>query len=238
VSAVSSKRTGFASASRRRAELPRWRRARRPEQKRERREAILAAAVELLDAEGMEGTTLSAIARGAGLSKANCYRYFETRESILLAVALEELAAWTREIEAGLGPLSGSGDVDAVAEVFVGSTARRPRLCMLTSSLASVLERNVGPDEIAHFKRGALALMLGIGGALDAALPGRPADASRWFATLFPLLVAGAWPAAHPTPLVAEVLARDELASLRIDFEATLRTHARALLRGLAARRE
>jgi hypothetical protein len=75
--------------------------------------------------------------------------------------------------------------------------------------------------------------MLGIGGALGAALPGAPADAPRWFATLLPLFVAGAWPAAHPTPLVAEVLARDDLALLRIDFEAALRTQARALLRGL-----
>lgn len=232
---MGSKRTASATPSRRRAQPSRWRRARRPEQKRERREAILAAAVALLDAEGIEGTTLSAIARGARLSKANCYRYFETREAILLAVALEELVAWTREIEAGLGSLSGSGDIDAVAEVFVGATARRPRLCQLTGSVASVLERNVGPDEIAHFKRAALALMLGVSGALAAALPGSPADASRWFATLFSLLVAGAWPAAHPTAVVTEVLARDEFASLRIDFEATLRMHARALLRGLTA---
>lgn len=238
MSPVSSKPTASASAPKRRVEAPCWRRARRPEQKLERREAILAAAVELLDAEGLDGTTLSAIARRAGLSKANCYRYFETREAILLAVAVAELADWTREIEAGLGPLSGSRDIDAVAEVFVGSTVRRPRLCMLTSSVASVLERNVGPDEIARFKREAFALMLGIVGAIDAALPGSPPDAARSFATLFSLFVAGAWPAAHPTPLVAEVLARDEFAGLRIDFEATLRTHTRALLRGLEPERE
>ena len=48
-----------------------WQRARKPEQKEERREAILAAAGRLLDAEGLEGTGLNAIAREAGISKAN-----------------------------------------------------------------------------------------------------------------------------------------------------------------------
>ena len=53
-----------------------WRRARRPEQKQVRKEAILSAARDLIDSEGVERTTLSSIARRADLSKANCYRYF------------------------------------------------------------------------------------------------------------------------------------------------------------------
>ena len=53
--------------------------ARNPEHKLVRKEAILSAARYLVDTEGVEGTTLSDIARQANLSKANCYRYFENR---------------------------------------------------------------------------------------------------------------------------------------------------------------
>ena len=210
-----------------------WQRARRPEHKLERREAILRAAVAVLDEAGVEGTTLSAIARTAGLSKANCYRYFESREAILLAVALDEAARWTDEILAGLGPLAGTGDVDAAAEVFVRATAARPRLCRLVSSMASVLETNVGADAVAEVKRGFHRVLTRSVVALCAALPALSLEAGRDFAALFTLLVAGAWPAAHPTPVVAEVLARREFAEMRIDFASTLRTQARASLRGL-----
>ena len=212
-----------------------WQRARRPEHKLERREAILRAAVAVLDEAGVEGTTLSAIARAAGLSKANCYRYFESREAILLAVALDEGAQWTDEILAGLGPLAGSGDLDAAAEVFVRATAVRPRLCRLVSSIASVLETNVGPAAVAEVKHGFHRLLTRSVVALCAALPALSIEAGRYFAALFTLLVAGAWPAAHPTPVVAEVLARREFADMRVDFESTLRTQARASLRGLIA---
>jgi AcrR family transcriptional regulator len=213
----------------------RWQRARRPEHKLERREAILRAAVAVLDEAGVEGTTLSAIARAAGLSKANCYRYYESREAILLAVALDEAAGWTDEILAGLARLAGTGDLDAAAEVFVRATAARPRLCRLVSSLASVLETNVGPAAVADVKQGFHRLLTRSVVALCAALPALTLEAGRDFAALFTLLVAGAWPAAHPTPVVAEVLARREFADMRVDFASTLRTQARASLRGLIA---
>ena len=88
-----------------------WRRARRPEHKLVRKEAILSAARYLVDTEGVEGTTLSDIARQANLSKANCYRYFENREAVLLQVVLEETRDWTDAIVDGLYRLSRNGDV-------------------------------------------------------------------------------------------------------------------------------
>ena len=60
-----------------------WQRARRPEQKQQRQSAIIAAARKLVDEGGVDNATLSAIAKSAGISKANCYRYYESREAIL-----------------------------------------------------------------------------------------------------------------------------------------------------------
>jgi AcrR family transcriptional regulator len=130
-----------------------WQRARRPEHKAARRDAILAAAISLLDEQGVEGATLTEIARRAGLSKANCYRYYESREAILLSVTLDEARAWTTSIVDRLTSLAGSGDIDGVAQVFASTSAERPRLCMLISCLSSVLERNVSAEAIASFKR-------------------------------------------------------------------------------------
>jgi AcrR family transcriptional regulator len=64
------------------------------------REAILAAALELFSARGYNATTLSQIARLAGVSTANLYVYFGSKMAILYAIydpwlrrRLEDLAA-------------------------------------------------------------------------------------------------------------------------------------------------
>lgn len=53
--------------------------------KRENREAIIKAAVDLIISNGFKSATMRAIARQAGLGDATIYNYFPTKESILYA---------------------------------------------------------------------------------------------------------------------------------------------------------
>ncbi len=212
-----------------------WTRARRPEQKQIRRATILATTTALLDEHGLDDTTLSAIARASKISKANIYRYFESREAILLEVALDAGRAWIDDALQALAPIAGSGDVDAVADALASTLAAHPRLCMLVASLSSVLEHNVGAPVVAEFKLRFTGLIGGLVGALHAAVPSISLDDSRAFISYFYLFVAGSWPAANPPPAVVEVLARPEFAHMCIDFDTALRHHAVTLLRGFAA---
>ncbi len=210
-----------------------WQRARRPEHKAERRRAILDAAEALIDEQGVDGATLSAIARRAGLSKANCYRYFESREAILLAVAIEEARDWTREVVDRLAGLSAVSDVDAVARTYAQLTAGHPRFCMLVSSLSSVLEHNISVEAVAEFKRTFHPLLFGSANAVRSAIPELSVEQAYAFLRFFGLLTIGTWPNANPAPAVVEVLEGEEFAPMRIDLEETLFEHARVLLRGL-----
>ena len=67
-----------------------YQRARRPEQKEERREAILAAAHALAVERSVRAVSLGDIAREVGLAKSNLLRYFESREEIFLTLLLRE----------------------------------------------------------------------------------------------------------------------------------------------------
>ncbi len=212
-----------------------WQRARRPEEKAERREAILSAAISLLDESGVEGTTLSEIARQSGVSKASCYRYFESREAILLELAVEEVRGWAADVEQRLEPLSGSRDVDAVARAFASATAARPRFCMLLSALSSVLEHNVSADAVLHFKRqfngAAFQTVDGVRRALPELSPGQ----MQLFMRFLAMAIAGAWPSANPPPVVEEVMRREEFDAVRSEFEPSIFDYCRLVLRGLVA---
>ena len=76
-----------------------FQRARKPEEQKLRREAILAAAAELFDAEGPQGAGLNAIAAKAGFTKSNVYRYFESREEVLMSLFLSELESFVGDFE-------------------------------------------------------------------------------------------------------------------------------------------
>jgi TetR/AcrR family transcriptional regulator len=195
-----------------------WHRARRPEQKQARRDAILASTRKLVDSVGINKTTLSAIAREANLSKANCYRYFENREAILLQLVLEDTKEWSDAIINDLASLKGSSNLEAVSKILVNTTLKRPRLCELASSLWTVLEQNVSEDVLADFKRDF-----------------RLSTKAGTFARFFLLFIGSAWPASKPSAAMKKVMKRSEFRSMKIDLKEMAFDHTLILLKGLLA---
>lgn len=210
-----------------------FQRARRPEQKARRRADILAAAAELLDAQGIEAATLGAIASRAGVVKSALYRYFASREEILMEILLADIAGAVDEIGAALP--AGSASPARAAAAMTAAYAARPRLCLLTSRMASTLETNLSAEAVAGFKRRIMAEVGRAVTCLHAALPALPGGGGERAAMHLHLLVAGLWPFANPVPVVADVMSQPEFAPLRKDFAATLEDGIRAHLLGLLA---
>jgi AcrR family transcriptional regulator len=67
------------------------------------RQAVLAATVDILSAEGLQGATVAAVARAAGVHETSLYRRWKTRENLVLD-------ALTTELDTAL-PIPDSGDV-------------------------------------------------------------------------------------------------------------------------------
>jgi AcrR family transcriptional regulator len=214
---------------------PRFHRARQPAQKQQRREQLVAAAATLLRDGGVDAVTLSAIARAAAVAKSNVYRYFESREQILLEILLAEEQAWVGELERALAPLAGQDDPDAVAAALARTLAARPTACALIAVVANVLEHNLSVDSVRAFKSRVLEISIRIGNALHAALPGLPHDRTEALLRYLHALIAGLWPIAHPSAPAAEVMERPEFATLCSDFETDVRGALAAMLRGLLA---
>jgi len=208
-------------------------RARKPEQIAARREAILAAAAELFDASGPEGAGLNAIAAHAGFTKSNVYRYFESREAVLLSLFVDAFTATIEDLERGLLEAR-QGDMPAVARIFAGTAVRHPRFCRLLSILGTVLEQNVSESVILDMKRKTFALAGRAALALHRALPRLSVEDCGWVASTVATLVAGMWPTAEPSPVAARVMAMPEFAAMRPSVDRDLERAILVLLRGVS----
>ncbi len=211
-----------------------FQRARHPEQKEQRRLSILAAAREMLDEAGPEDLSLNKLARRAGLAKSNVYRYFESREEVLMHVLQSDLDDFLSDLESRLGGLRGKSRTDRFVEHIVKSVSDRPRLCQLVSVLSSVLEQNLSAEGVRSFKRATLGRVQRTILAAHDAVPelsiSQHLEVMRY---AFALLV-GLWAATHPGPTVERVLAEDpELAAMHNGFETDFERGLKLVVRGL-----
>ena len=195
-----------------------FRRARTPEQRHMRRERILEVTRELLGQRRVAELSLNEIARRVGLAKSNVLRYFGSREAILLVVFEREYAAWVGALEALAAESAGCegpGEqrVDAVArlaEDLARSVVRHPLLCELLSCTATVLEHNVGVEEVIEFK---LALNNHIDRLVALMAPrlgGLPAEEAPVLVVSLHAIITHVWALGRPAPALAEAARRDE----------------------------
>jgi TetR/AcrR family transcriptional regulator len=212
-----------------------FQRARKPEEREVRREAILAAAAELFDAEGAQGAGLNAIAARAGFTKSNVYRYFESREEVLLSLFTEEFARFVDAFEPVVAACP-EGDAAAIAHVTATAFIARPRLCQLIAILSSVLEQNVSAETIIALKRTMNANFIRVAAAIHARLPDTTIKDCAWAGSMVGTLVAGMWPGAHPAPAAELVLKMPEFAHLKPDLDRDLERATLALLDSIVKR--
>jgi TetR/AcrR family transcriptional regulator len=209
-----------------------FQRARKPEERELRRETILAAAAELFDAEGQQGTGLNAIAARAGFTKSNVYRYFESREEVLISLFLREFEAFVPALEARFEKID-DGDLPGIARATTATFVERPRLGHLISILSTVLEQNVSAETVVSLKRNMQGYVVRLAAAIHSRLPSASIEDCAWVGSMVGTIVAGMWPGAHPSEIVREVLQRPEFANLKPSVERDLERAALALLESI-----
>jgi AcrR family transcriptional regulator len=226
-----------------------FQRARSPEQKEERKALLLEAARQLLlESRTEQELSLNELAKRAGMAKSNVYRYFESREAILLELLRQEWGHWFFELRAALdgmqlppreakaGGRSRARDftrVDKLVQRMAETMAERPLLGRLCSILASVLEQNVSAETVRDFKLESLAFVKMLAEYLHSKVSELSiAQYEELFHTGFSALV-GLWAFAHPAPAVAAILSDPRLAPFQHDFARDYARHLSLLARGL-----
>jgi AcrR family transcriptional regulator len=210
-----------------------FQRARSPEAKRQRREAILRAARDQAMRDGVRGVSLRDIAGQVGIDKSALLRYFETREEIYLVLTAE---AW-RDWEAGtIADLRSVHDAEEVARVLADSFASRPLFCDLLVHTPLNLERQVSVDAVRRYKRQSLGSVHAVAEALYGALPARTLTQCRELVATLATMAGSLWQIANPPAPLAQLYASDaEFLDACVEVAPTLRRVATVLLAGFAA---
>ena len=210
-----------------------FRRARRPDQKEQRREAILAAARDLAAAKGVAQVSLGDIAAAVGLVKSNVLRYFGTREEIYLQLTMRDGTEWADAVRDRLGDASG---IDQMASALADSFAERPLYCDLIGHAETMLEHNVSLEVLHTYKLWAIDMYARVGERIMAACPeltGRDGSSVVFAAGAF---VGRLYPLSQPPPTLAELYAREPgIAAVFPPFRPTLQRFVAATAAGLPA---
>jgi AcrR family transcriptional regulator len=216
-----------------------WKRARSDEQKQIRRREILDAAAILLRESLPKDVSLNAIARKAGIAKSNVYRYFGSREEVLLTLLSRDLSEWSATTCAVLASPNGPRTPEEIGALVARGLVERHQMTSLLSQLTSVMEHNVSVDFLAEFKLDMVQRFPPVALAMTVAIPQLSVpDAMAFVQHLHPI-IAGLWPMHDPPQVVRDVYARHpELALLHRGFEDSLADAAATLLYGLLARAE
>jgi AcrR family transcriptional regulator len=210
-----------------------FQRARRPEQKRRRQDAILDAARDLARRDGVRNVSLADIAGRVGIHKSALLRYFETREQIFLELTAAAWREWVQALHAELDQAE-RGSADLVADIFAGSFGDRPLLCDLIAHTPLNLERNVSPEAVRRYKLTSLGAVEEAAALVQRVLPALTVDEGREFVAALASLAGAVWQIANPPPALAELYVSDpDLGHACVDLVPRLRRTAEILLAGL-----
>jgi AcrR family transcriptional regulator len=216
-----------------------FQRARSPEQREARRQAILEVAEQSLTEMPVSDVSLRELARRVGLSKTNVVRYFETREAVFFALLNRAIGDWLTALPAELPPSAATAPAEASAADVVGALARslakRPLICELWSALGTELERNISAEAVREFKLAHADLQVALAGLLRERVPALTEPASLELVQLMILLTAGLWPFANPSPSVLQAVEDPRLAGSRVDFAGRLGRSLTVAVTGLLA---
>jgi len=212
------------------------RRAVLPEDKSERRAAIVRAAQELLARAPMGAFSVEELARRAGLAKGTVYLYFGTREEVLLAVHGDNASRLFDAVGAALESPRASADV--VARATIRFLRAEPGFLPLAATCRGMLENNVGEQAAVEFKLGLAARLVDLGARVERLFPGLARGAGVALLMNSYALMLGLWQMADPPACLRDALKRSDMRIFRIDFEKQLAAALLDLWEGAVRRSE
>ena len=174
-----------------------WERARSEEQIEYRVNEILEATAKLYTEHRFEEITFVMIAKEAGFTRSNLYRYFKTKEDIFLKLLSNDTSVWGQEVQTTFAAEVMS--LDNFAKSWTEAFLKHERLLAIYAILYSMLEKNATLEALVDFKK-SLMQDMNIGVATLSKVLGIKPETALEFLYASMSLVSGTYPLLALTP--------------------------------------
>jgi len=169
-----------------------WERARSEEQIEYRINEILKATAKLYKEYRFEEITFVMIAKQAGFTRSNLYRYFKTKEDIFLKLLSSDMAVWRKDIVENF--TQDENSLSDFSRRWIGLLLKHQRMLEIYTILYTLLEKNATLEALVDFKKSIFTEMnIGID-ILKKALPFPSLEAAMEFLYASISLAIGIYP--------------------------------------------
>jgi AcrR family transcriptional regulator len=210
-----------------------WQRARNEEQKEQRISEIVSATARLYKKHSFEEISFALIAKEAGFTRSNLYKYFPSKEEIFLEFLKHDIIIWRKELVKTYRRRK-AWSVKTFASVWVEILSKHKRLLNLLSILHSFLEKNVSEQTLIDFKTRATDELKVLSELLCRIFPALSPQEAGEFLELQLASAIGLYQITNLSEMQQRVLEYPEFRHLKVDFNSYLQKTVEYLLRGLA----
>jgi len=211
-----------------------WQRARSEEQKEQRISEIVSTTARLYKKHTFEEISFALIAKEAGFTRSNLYKYFPSKEEIFLEFLKHDIIVWRKELVKTFRRRK-ARSVKTFASVWVEILSKHKRLLDLLSILHSFLEKNVSEQTLIYFKRRAIDELKVLSELLCNMFPSLSPKKAGEFLELQLASAIGLYQITNLSEIQQRVLEYPEFKHLKVDLNSYLQKSVECLLQGLMA---
>ena len=210
-----------------------WQRATTDDQKESRKNEIFEATLTLFKEHGYENVSFNRIAKEAGFTKSNMYRYFKSKEDIFLSIFGEMFKTWQRHYIGELKKLNVNESYGVFAQTWVDSYLKYPNFLDLIPLLFISLEKNSSYDQLIKFKAMSKELLFQVSLEVGRIYPSLDPDRAFKLINSSFATTSSFWASNFQNETLKKVYEQDQFKFLKPNFEEDLTSSIEIFLRGL-----
>jgi len=209
-----------------------WIRARSDEQKAQRINEIVSATERLYTNNRYEDITFVQIAKEAGFTRSNLYKYFKSKEEIFLEFLKYDLKLWKKDLSNNF-KIDKYYSIDEFTEKWTDILQKNKRLIELISILYIHLEKEASYDSLLNFKESFSEAFQQIVEHLVDKVEGLSFEKVIEFVNLQSAFGIGLYQMTDLSDNQLKVLGKLEYSNYKIDFQESFKKSVKFILEGL-----
>ncbi|MEW9123419.1 MAG: TetR family transcriptional regulator [Thermotaleaceae bacterium] len=183
-----------------------FQRARSEEQVQTRIEEIIESAMTVYDQHGYEEVTFSKISEMTKFTRPTIYKYFSTKEEVLLKILTIDIGRWTARL-IGSFRINKLYTIKDICDIWGNSVIENKRMLGLFSILFTIIEKNVSKEALVDFKTSIFSYQLALADLLTQLMPNLTQEQIAYFLNAQLTIALGLYPMCNLTPLQMEAIA-------------------------------